>query len=80
MEKWTSETNYIGLLARFCLWSVKKTQLHHRCFLEEIASHLPKSILTYHRFFDCEHGVIANNPDEAIRVVRRFVKQMETKS
>ncbi len=49
-------------------------------FSEVIASHLPKSQLTYHRFVDCGHGVVADKPDEAIRAIRRFIEQMETKS
>lgn len=49
-------------------------------FSDVIAASLPKNQLTYHRFTDCGHGVIADKPDEALQAVRSFIERSATAS
>ncbi|MEM9426433.1 MAG: alpha/beta hydrolase [Pseudomonadota bacterium] len=45
-------------------------------FSDVIADHLPESQLTYHRFADCGHGVVADRPEEARRAIRTFIERI----
>lgn len=38
-----------------------------------IAENLQDSQLTYHRYAECGHGVIADKPDEAMQAIRDFI-------
>lgn len=42
-------------------------------FSDAIAAGLPKHLLTYHRFKDCGHGVVADKPREALLALRTFI-------
>ncbi|MEM6900810.1 MAG: alpha/beta hydrolase, partial [Pseudomonadota bacterium] len=42
-------------------------------FSDVIAKNLSNGVLTYHRFPDCGHGVIADKPDEALQAIRAFI-------
>ncbi len=42
-------------------------------FSESIAESLRDNQLTYHRYSECRHGVIADKLDEAMKAVRDFV-------
>ncbi|MEM1075561.1 MAG: alpha/beta hydrolase [Pseudomonadota bacterium] len=41
-----------------------------------IAENLQDSQLTYHRFQDCGHGVVADKPKEAMQKIRSFIGRM----
>lgn len=47
-------------------------------FSDTIAAGLPDSWLTYHRFPECGHGVVADKPDEAMQAIRDFVERINT--
>jgi len=45
-------------------------------FSDEIASGLREDCLTYIRFPDCGHGVVADKPDEAMAALRHFIQSI----
>ncbi|MEM6545764.1 MAG: alpha/beta hydrolase [Pseudomonadota bacterium] len=42
-------------------------------FSDVIAENLSHSKLTYHRFSECGHGVVADKPNEALHAIRDFI-------
>jgi len=49
-------------------------------FSDVIAASLHESQLTYHRFTDCGHGVVADKPDEAMQAIRSFIESVDIES
>lgn len=43
-------------------------------FSDTIAARLPAQQLTYHRFAQCGHGVIADKPEAALSAIRAFIE------
>lgn len=45
-------------------------------FSDAIAENLPDSQLTYRRYQDCGHGVVADKPDAALQDIRSFIESV----
>lgn len=49
-------------------------------FSDAIAARIPETQLTYQRFADCGHGVVADKPEEAMQEIRAFVERIARES
>ena len=49
-------------------------------FSDEIAKRLDDSQLTYRRYQDCGHGVVADKPGEALSAMRDFIARIDGKT
>jgi proline iminopeptidase len=49
-------------------------------FSDVIAAKLSNSQLTYQRYAECGHGVIADKPEEALLTIRSFIEQTSTEN
>lgn len=45
-------------------------------FSDDLVSRLDPALVTYSRFDDCGHGVVADKPDEALAAIRSFVSSL----
>lgn len=45
-------------------------------FSGEIAASLPDKLVTYLKYADCGHGVVADRPDDAMAALRRFIQSV----
>jgi pimeloyl-ACP methyl ester carboxylesterase len=41
----------------------------------DIAAALPKHLVRFERFADCGHGVITDQPEQGLALVREFITQ-----
>lgn len=49
-------------------------------FSDAIAEGLPAAHLTYHRFSECGHGVVADKPEAALTAIRAFIGRLSRAS